>query len=347
MNRQPFGIVLGLGIVCLAANTAVFSDDKVERVDRQTEKVESVSGKIVEETVAGVKIKTGAKETLVPTQNIFRVYYEDVPISSKQAYINLWNLETNEKDLSKVLKGYQDFQPRATSAPFPVQRNISYKIAMLQAATADTKTEKEEARRNLQQFLVANPASWQFSLASRDLARLQVDLEDYDGAQRTLEGVIRSNQIPAEIRQQADSILVDVLFRANKIPDLKTKITAAMADPKTTPQQKARFGVYQAAIKSKDPTTKFDDVVKELTKIIDDRASDSAIKGLAYNVLGDCYVGKDMKREAMWSYLWVDVVYNQDRAEHLKAMNALYKIFDDEKDLEKAQLYKDKIARLK
>jgi hypothetical protein len=47
----------------------------------------------------------------------------------------------------------------------------------------------------------------------------------------------------------------------------------------------------------------------------------------------------------MWSYLWVDVVYSQDKGEHLKAMTKLLKIFEDDKDNEKAQLYKDKIAR--
>jgi hypothetical protein len=31
----------------------------------------------------------------------------------------------------------------------------------------------------------------------------------------------------------------------------------------------------------------------------------------------------------MWSYLWVDVVYNQDRGEHLKAMTRLIRIFKE------------------
>src|SRR5262245_29747881 len=100
MNRHLFDLLLGISLVVITAQTTVFSDDKVER--RQSDKINSVSGKIVDESVAGVKLKSGAKESLIPASEIHRVFYDDMPIASKQGYINLWNLEDTEKDLTKV-----------------------------------------------------------------------------------------------------------------------------------------------------------------------------------------------------------------------------------------------------
>lgn len=347
MNRHLLGILLGVGIVVVTTQTTVFSEDKVER--KQSDKLISVSGKITDESLAGVKIKAGAKETVIPTTEITRVFYEEMPLGIKQAYVNLWNLDENEKDHSKVLKAYLEFQPKANAAPAPVKRQIEYRIATLQASIADTKEQKTEAKKALQGFVSGNPGTWQFPLASRTLARMQVESSEFDAAQRTLEGIVKSAAIPADLKQEADLMLIDVLFQAGKTEDVKNKITTALADLKTTEQLKTRFSVYQAAIEAKSPNAKMEDVIKNLDGIIS-KATDPAVKALAYNVMGDCYAAggtKEAKRQAMWSYLWVDVVYNQDRGEHVKAMNNLLKIFEDDKDTEKVQLYKEKIARMK
>lgn len=354
MNRHVLGILLAIGIVAVTTQTSVFCEDKVVRQDRTSGKVESVGGKILDENLAGVKLKVGTKEVSIPSTEISRVFYEDMPVASKQAYINLWNLEDTEKDPAKVLKAYQDFLPKMTGAPAQIRRNVDYRIISLQVATAESKEQKTEARKALQAFVAGNNASWQYPFAARSLARLQIDAAkseptEYDAAQRTLEGITKSASIPPELRQEADMMLVDVLFQSGKTEDVKNKITAALGDPKTTEQQKNRFTVYQTAIEAQAPNAKIEEVIKKLEDIIA-KSNDNAVKALAYNVMGDCYLRsmiKDAKRYAMWSYLWVDVVYNQDRAEHIKAMNSLLKIFEEEKDEEKKQLYKDKLSRIR
>jgi hypothetical protein len=84
--------------------------------------------------------------------------------------------------------------------------------------------------------------------------------------------------------------------------------------------------------------------VKKIEDVIA-KTTDPALKALGYNLLGDVYTAHSKPREAMWSYLWVDVVYNQDRAEHLKAMTRLMDIFEKANDTDKVQLYKEKVAR--
>jgi hypothetical protein len=69
------------------------------------------------------------------------------------------------------------------------------------------------------------------------------------------------------------------------------------------------------------------------------------LKALAYNALGDCYRLNNRPREALWPYLWVDVIYHQDRQEHLKAMADLAKLFAEQGDTARAKEYRDKLKR--
>ena len=59
--------------------------------------------------------------------------------------------------------------------------------------------------------------------------------------------------------------------------------------------------------------------------------SDSLIRGIAYNVLGDYYREKGQTEEAFWAYLRVDAMYNADATEHAKAIYYLSELFKDKK----------------
>ena len=58
-------------------------------------------------------------------------------------------------------------------------------------------------------------------------------------------------------------------------------------------------------------------------------------------------VMKGLAQDAKFAYLWVDAVYNQDRQEHVKALERLAKLFDADplKDEGRAQYFRDKAAR--
>ena len=76
-------------------------------------------------------------------------------------------------------------------------------------------------------------------------------------------------------------------------------------------------------------------------------------RGAGYSALGEVYVRHGLWREAMWAYLWVDVVYNQDRDEQVKAVSRLVQIFgvlkeksgDGEKD--RAETFRDRLPRIR
>ena len=75
------------------------------------------------------------------------------------------------------------------------------------------------------------------------------------------------------------------------------------------------------------------------------KTSDKELKALAYNTLGDCFRLNGRNRDALWPYLWVDVIYHQDRQEHIKAMEQLAKLFDELGDKTRAKQYRDRLKK--
>jgi lipopolysaccharide biosynthesis regulator YciM len=69
------------------------------------------------------------------------------------------------------------------------------------------------------------------------------------------------------------------------------------------------------------------------------------LKALAYNALGDCYRSNGRNKDALWPYLWVDVIYHHDKEEHLRAMEQLAKIFDEQGDKARAKQYRDRLKK--
>jgi hypothetical protein len=56
--------------------------------------------------------------------------------------------------------------------------------------------------------------------------------------------------------------------------------------------------------------------------------SDNLVRAVAHNTLGEYYLRGKQEEEAFWQFLRVDVLYNQDKAEHAKALYHLSKLFD-------------------
>src|SRR5437763_16249721 len=111
------------------------------------------------------------------------------------------------------------------------------------------------------------------------------------------------------------------------------------------PPGKARLEVIQTGCQALLDPGKLPEVAAKLQAITEDKGREPYLKALAYNVLGDCYQAAGQKREALWSYLWVDVVYNQDKQEHVKALDRLVRLFTELKDDARAKYYEDRLRR--
>jgi hypothetical protein len=71
------------------------------------------------------------------------------------------------------------------------------------------------------------------------------------------------------------------------------------------------------------------------------------VRGAARNALGEYYLMHDRPRDAMWEFLWVETVWNQDRDETVKAVRRLTEVFDKLGDKERSDAYREKLPRVK
>src|SRR5947209_9199376 len=220
-------------MVMVASQALVRGQDKVERRDKKGSVV--ISGKIVEETAAGVKVRAGggalAKEETIPSSEILRVTYADLPA---KASLELGKLQPAEaaRDLPALLKGYEAVQalPEVKTSALTTRRYIDYRVASLRAAVAEGDDQVKAAEKGLADFIAANPDSWEFPHAARQLGHLQADRGEYDGAARTFDALEKSPTVPPEFKAEATAALIDLGFQSKKYDVAQKRVEAVAKD---------------------------------------------------------------------------------------------------------------------
>ena len=71
------------------------------------------------------------------------------------------------------------------------------------------------------------------------------------------------------------------------------------------------------------------------------------MRAAGHGMIGELYFAADKPRDAMWHYLWVEVVYNQDRDEVVKAVARLSDVFRKQGDEDRARSYREKARHLR
>jgi len=336
------------GLMCIVAAHTFGQEKTADKIERRDKKGNTsvVNGRILEETPAGVKVRLEGKgkDVDIPSNEIQRISYGDFNVPVLKA---IAATTTNDRDANfpALVKQYEDVVAMpdfklATVGP-NARRYVEFRLAQARAGAAETPEQATAAAKGLADFIAANPSSWQYPHALRQLGRLQADAGDYAAATKTFD-TLEKAAVPAEFKLEATAALIDVAFQADKKDDVKARLDKILADANAPTTLKDRAGLYQVALGGAEG-----DVTATVKKIEETiaKAQDPALRALAYNVLGDLHMAKGQKRDAMWSYLWVDQVYNQDRGEHLKAMTRLIKIFEAEMDPDKVKMYRDKVNR--
>jgi len=214
---------------------------------------------------------------------------------------------------------------------------------VLKAKLAQKPEEMTAATEALTSYVAKNPDGWQYSIAARQLARIQISAKNYEDAATVLEKLGKTPGLPKDVKNEVELTMIDVLISSNKLPDAETRIRDASVGLVAGDPFKERLDILSMTI---DAKAKPEDKIAKLEQIIN-TTTDPSLKAIAYNALGDCYMKVNKSRDAMWSYMWVDMVYNQDRSERLKALDRLSRYFEEKSDDERAKLYRDKIAELR
>jgi len=305
-----------------------------------------IKAAIKSETPKGIAI---AGKDLIPAENIVDVQYE---IPSVEVRINLYkpaitkekaSLDPAAKEadrkaaLADALKKYEEVAGKLTGADAvskSARRHMDYKVAMLRLRQVQEEgAAPESALVKLRDFKTKYPLSWQIVRVLESLGRLQMSQNDYKGAEETFKELADRDLTP-EAKLDAQLLQVQAMIQDNRHADaLKT----LQSLPAKEGPLAARVKVAQAQcmLATKDPG-KVQEAQKMMKQLLKE-SSDKHVKAVAHNAIGAMLFDKGEYKDARWEFLWVDVVYNQDKDEHAKALYYLWKTFENLQDAVRAQ----------
>ena len=343
-------------ITLLVFSLTARAQDTIHYLDRKTMKEVSSAGTIQDENPGGVTYKPGtaAAPRQVSALDLIDIEYE-VPGRVNLLYKSAASAERRAssptaKDADRkpavedALKNYQAVLAELPREKYKfAERHLQFKLAKLQAQLAgETSEDADAAIESLSSFVKKYADGWQISQAARLLARLQMSKGDADGARKTYEGLAAIDTIPRQVRQDCEFLIAEALINGKKYAEAQKKLQGLAQGLSADDPQAARARIYLAECLG--VSGKLQEGVAQLEAIIS-KTTDKKLLGLAYNALGDCYRLNNRNKDALWPYLWVDVIYHQDRQEHQKAMEQLARLFDEQGDKTRARQYRERLKR--
>jgi hypothetical protein len=343
-HRRSKSLLDGLVIVLLSVGaSAARGQDEIRYYDRTLKKDAAAIGAIQEETPAGIVYKpvAGASTKEIAAGDITDVIYE-MPGALNLVYRRARADE--RKNPADALKGFQELLSGLSGEKYArAARHIQFKIAMMLARQAEEDPGQiDSATLGLEKFIKEQRGGWQLLQCARMLSHLQLLKDDSAGARKTFEELAAIPGIPAEIKQEAELLAIEALIPAKQFALAEKKLEELLASMPADSPQALRVRIELAHCQG--ASGKVAEAAKQLESLIA-QTEDKGLKAHAYNALGDCYERGGRNKEALWAYLWVDVIYHQDRQEQAKAMEQLARIFDEQGNKERARIYRDKLKR--
>ncbi len=351
-RRWAFRALL-LGLAALALGTsATGQPPPLDKVHYRAAdgKVVTVDAE-VKESPAGVQLLTGKKGTISPV-DVIRIDYGDVKGIAKTDQYAAIALEDG-RDPGKAHTAYADLLKKLPpDAPDRTRRYLTFRAAYWAGRAADAKTGdafKAEAPKAADELAAAARLarkSWEVWPAARAAARLYTELGDHAKAAAVLGELAAVPELPRDLRYEARLAEAAAVLRGGQGAAADAMLDQLGRDrdfPATGPLRE-RLAVLRAAAQvapgqAGAPLAKLEEAVAQ--------AKDPAAKAVGANCLGDAYAAAGRTRDAMWAYLWADVVYNQDKDEQVYAVGKLVGVFEKLGDRDRAEQFRDRLPRVR
>jgi hypothetical protein len=345
--RGAFALVLMAAVVEAAAQPPA-APDKVYYRDKKDGTIRSAEGEL-KPAPAGFQVGTGKTVVVISPLDIVRVVPGDVPPFDRKDILAQVSLE-ERKEWGKARDGYVEMKKSGKSGTEKSNRFLEFKIAQTSARAADDAKDvegwqprAEEAAKMLDSFVVGTKTGWEAWAAVKTAAGLQVELGQFNTMADNWAKLAAA--APGDLKNEALLNEIDAKVRGKRYDEAKgqaDKLFAAVPEGVL----KRKLAIYQIAGAKAltDPADGAKLIEAEIAK-----TQDPAIRATGYSMIGELYLAgeKPSPRDAMWAFLWVEVVYNQDKDEVLTALVRLAKAFADQGDEERSKAYREKARRLR
>lgn len=338
MKRVALTLVLA-GFVFAGSRAFGAKEDTVYVREPGKKSDERLIGKIEEESPSGIKLKPAKGEAkIIPALQIMQIEYgAGVDALSRADFCDgdtklmLALKETGAKraeGLRKALLLYQtlDLNEKLRGVA-PIRRYFQFRIAQTLYYQAHEDAARRDAAINALKDYKSNFADgWEIVPALQLLASLQEDKGDTEGAGQTYSDLAEVSGISPQMKLQSQLKGARLMMSVKKFADAEKKLKDVEAGLPSDDPQRVFVEAYliQSKIAQKG---NLDGVDTKLHQILRG-TKDNSLLALAHNSLGDYYRGKGDLEQAFWEYCKVDMLYNQDREEHAKALYYLSQLYD-------------------
>jgi hypothetical protein len=312
----------------------------------------------VKESVAGVQLLVAGKpkDALSPA-DIVRIDYGTLPGLAK-ADLSAVQAFEDGRDPAKAAAAFAALAKKAgPQAGEKTRRYLAFREAVWAVKAADTKTgdefaaEAKPAADKLAGVFRASKKGWEAWPAARTAARVYAELDDFDAAAKLLAELAAVPDLPADLRADAKLAEAANQIRGRRSLEAEGTLARLAADPALPASAKDKLAVLTAAArvplpKPGEPTSgQRPAQLAELQKAVD--AAGPGAKAVGYGLLGEACLANGLVRDAMWAFLWVDTVHNQEADERVLAVRRLAAVFDRQGEKERADQFREKLPRVR
>jgi hypothetical protein len=336
MKRLLVAVALA-ACTALAAGPAAWgqTSDSIRYYDRATKKEVTAKCVLESETPARVTLREGVRQKKVPAAEVLDVTYDkSVGPGSLVTYRRATNHEhdadnpkldaaARRRELDTALAAYRELLGEVQNPA--ALRHVAFSMArLLVRESEDDPAQVGPAIAALERFVKEHGDGWQLTQAVRLLGQLQAGKGDFAAAQKTYEALAARDDVAPETRQECELLGAGLLLRMEKPAEAEGRLRKLAAALAPTDPAAGKVQVYLAQC---DVAAGKLEAAEAKLKALLVGGLDSSARGLVYNALGDVARRRDRPEDAFWDYLWVDVVYNQDKHEQAKALYYLTKLF--------------------
>ena len=358
MPRRCWLAALAVGLIGLPALLGqTGSSDKIRYRDAEGKIIDD-AGELKESTKGIEWTNSGKKNVSITPDQVLKVEPSTLVGVTASELLNARSQE--DANPGKAAAAYGELLKKVgPTAPDRTRRVLTHLEAVQTVRAVNAKVGKEfdaEAGKAAEKMNAAAKLagkSWEVWPASKTVARLYAELGDFSKATAVLGALAAVPELPKDLRIEANLLEAAMALRgknASAARNLLDRLGAEKEFPAVGPARdrltvmKIAAGITVPSTSSTTPAPA--DAVKTLQAAIDDAKEPSA-KGIGHLVLGDLYAAHGQPREALWIYLTVDVVHNADKDDQIAALRRLIPLFEALGDKEKAELFREKLPRIR
>jgi len=320
--KQTTLVILSLAVIYFAIPSAVHGQTGASRADTVVLHGEpSVRGAITQISSKGISVDAKRKAKNIPIHKIRYVAFGGEPSALRQAREGIMSgqYEVASRSLDKIDEGDINRDE--------VKQDIVFYRAVCAArlALANGK-EIESAANQMLDFVKKNNKSYHFYEAAELLGNLKMAVGDPAQATKFYSVLAKAS---GSLKYHGQMLQADAVRQQRTGHGQARKLYESVAaGGEADPRQKKLATIGMAACDASLNQT--DSGIQAMQQLIgQEDPQDEALFAAAYNALGDCYRNSNRPKDAVLSYLHVDLLFSNTGDSHAESLHHLAKLWDE------------------